>query len=69
MPKNGKMDATNNLAPKGKVPDGNAPIAPAPRPTTPNAMAPKPGINAIPQLPPTEPPLGIEPGGEKTLGR
>ena len=63
----GKMDDTKGMA------NGKAPIVPAPKPqvstAAPNAMAPKPGINAIPQLPPTEPPLGIKPGSEKTLGR
>ena len=61
-----KLDAAKKAAPVVK-----APVVPAPKPvvpaTPPQTMA--PGINTIPQLPPSEPPLGIDPGGEKALGR
>ena len=35
----------------------------------PNGMTPGAGMSTIPVLPPTTPPLGVEPGGEKALGR
>ncbi len=37
--------------------------------TQPNGMAPQSGLSTIPVLPPTTPPLGIDPGGERALGR
>ena len=65
---NGKT--LNGKAPVKAVksaPDANVPVA------QPNGTAPRTGMGTgmspIPVLPPTSPPLGVDPGGEKALGR
>ncbi len=54
--------------------DNKTPAPPkAMTPTTPamqpNGTAPRNGLSPIPVLPPTTPPLGVDPGGEKALDR
>ncbi len=58
--------------------DGKTPVKPVPAKTAPKAMvpqaqpngtAPRTGMSPIPVLPPAQPPLGVDPGGEKALGR
>ena len=60
-----KEDATTK-ATNGKMPA--KPVAPATN-TQPQSMTPRAGMSPIPVLPQTTPPLGIDPGGEKALGR
>ena len=65
-------DAAMNSA-NGAKPAPAAPVVPAPKAmvpsTQPNGMTSGVGASAIPRLPVGEPPLGVEPGTEKALGR
>ena len=45
------------------------PNAATPNAATPNGTAPRAGTSPIPVLPPTTPPLNVDPGAEKALGR
>ena len=53
-------------APGSKTPNNT--VQPATN-TPPQSMTPQSGTSPIPVLPQTTPPLGIDPGGEKALGR
>ncbi len=71
-----KMDADKMTADKmaaDKMAAGEMPAKPTTKETMPkaqpNGAAPPTGMSPIPVLPPTQPPLGVDPAGEKALGR
>ena len=63
MPSNGAMPNTSAM------PNASGTTKPMMPSSQPNAMAPQPGVSAIPVLPPSQPPLGLDATGEKALGR
>ena len=66
LPESLQIKEAPKMAPDGKMPAKN--LQPAIN-TAPKSMTPQSGLSPIPVLPPTTPPLGVDPGGEKALGR
>lgn len=68
MPSNATNPTPNAMTPNTMTPNTMTPNAMTPN-TQPNGTAPRTGGSPIPVLPPPTPPLGVDPGGEKALGR